>query len=377
MEVTVAANTIRSGGPLTGTGNLDIKGPGIVSFGKNSVTTLGNTYSGTLTVKSGGTLDIRNPDSMGATGTSARTVIEAGGTLLINPFSQPLGVAFNAETLEFQGTSTLINRNQSPTAATTNTLQGPVSIADTLNVYSLSSGGAATLELSGAITGSGGINFGGSGQAGIYLMAGNSNTYSGPTALTAGTLVINGDQTSATGNVSVSGTLAGNGGTVGGNTTVNSGGKLALGNGTAGSVGSETFKGDLTLAADSIFNWDLTAESTATGFDQVIGTSGKTFDATASAFRVITDQSFDTLFWDVQRNWTTIFSTFGTTTGWAANTPVAVYTTLGVLRTDVAVEGSFTVTGGNLSWNFSPVPEPTSALAGMLMGAGLLRRRRS
>ena len=42
--------------------------------------------------------------------------------------------------------------------------------------------------------------------------------------------------------------------------------------------------------------------------------------------------------------------------------------------TDVSAYGAFTITGTSLTW--TAVPEPTSALAGLLLTAGLLRRRR-
>ncbi len=44
----------------------------------------------------------------------------------------------------------------------------------------------------------------------------------------------------------------------------------------------------------------------------------------------------------------------------------------------VTGEGHFSYTGSNLNWSsFSAVPEPSSALVGMLLGGGLLRRRRT
>ncbi len=356
LEVAQLTNggVVKSVNSTAGSGTVTMADTSGVTAGMTFVAAHLPTGFSVSTVDSGTNLTINTTSGIVSGTSTAHFGVASSLGLSTNDASN---LVFGGGTLRYTGGNTITDRN-----FTIN--PGVAAKIDVANV-------AATLELTGGATAStGGLTKLG---AGTLALAG-SQLYTGDTTVSAGTLVINGDLTAATGNVSVSGTLAGNGGTVGGNTTVNSGGKLALGNGTAGSIGSETFKGNLTLAADSIFNWDLTGESTTSGFDRVIGTSGKTFDATTSAFRVVTDQSFTTSFWDAQRDWNTIFSGFGTMTGWAANTPVAVYTTLGALRTDVSVEGSFTVTGGNLSW--SAVPEPSSALAGLLIGAGLLQRRR-
>ena len=145
--------------------------------------------------------------------------------------------------------------------------------------------------------------------------------------------------------------------------------------GAVGTAGTQAFSNNLTYASGSIFAWDLTTESTTTGFDKVTGATGNTF-AAAGAFHVVTNLDFSTTFWDVQEQWSTIFSGFSTLTGWGANTAVEVYNTSGTLRTDVASQGAFTVSGTTLTWNYATVPEPSTALAGILLGAGLLRRRR-
>ncbi len=47
--------------------------------------------------------------------------------------------------------------------------------------------------------------------------------------------------------------------------------------------------------------------------------------------------------------------------------------TYGVLSSPGSTQGAFTFNGTDLNW--TAVPEPTSALAAVLLGAGLLRRR--
>jgi hypothetical protein len=117
----------------------------------------------------------------------------------------------------------------------------------------------------------------------------------------------------------------------------------------------------------------MTAADTSSGFDTVTGAATETF-AAAGEFRVVTDLNFSgDAFWETQKTWSTIFNSFGTTTGWSSLTAASVYSTSGTLR-DVSTQGSFTITGSSLTW--SAVPEPSSALAGLLLGAGLLRRRR-
>src|SRR5438067_858863 len=86
-----------------------------------------------------------------------------------------------------------------------------------------------------------------------------SNTYTGDTEVSAGTLIVNNTTGSATGtgDVAVDGgaTLAGSG-FINGSVNVD-GGILSPGN----SAGTLTIRGDLTVGASSIFNFDLGATS--------------------------------------------------------------------------------------------------------------------
>jgi autotransporter-associated beta strand protein len=92
---------------------------------------------------------------------------------------------------------------------------------------------------------------------GTLTLSGN-NTYTGATLISGGTLLVNGNQSTATGSVTVNATLGGTG-ILGGATTVN--GNLAPG----ASVGQLTFTGGLTLGslATSSLQFELGANTTA------------------------------------------------------------------------------------------------------------------
>jgi len=215
--------------------------------------------------------------------------------------------------------------------------------------------------------------------AGTTILIG-SNTYSGTTAINVGVLSIAASASTGSGAVTVNntGTKLMGAGTVGGNTTVNSGAILAPGN--AG-VGKVNFSGDLSASSGSIFEWELAATPAETGrgtsYDavNVAGTLG----GSSAIFRVVLDgaQDFSASFWDTNRTWTDIFKTADA----GSNVDIAsvfsglqYYNSTGDLGTPSS-QGHFTISGSSLTW--SAVPEPTSALAGILLGSGLLRPRRN
>lgn len=125
VNAPTAPVTLRLGAAITGSGNLTKSGPGIFAIGKNSVTTLGNTFDGTVTV-TGGALDIRNPDSLGAT-TAGTTISNA--QLELFSFNQNAGVTFDAEPLTFTGNSYFRTKNEDMDSDINHVWTGPVDVA--------------------------------------------------------------------------------------------------------------------------------------------------------------------------------------------------------------------------------------------------------
>ena len=211
--------------------------------------------------------------------------------------------------------------------------------------------------------------------AGTLTLAG-ANTYTGATAVNAGALVVSGSIGSSAVTVSNSGTVLASGvtGTIGNSVTVNSGAILAPGN--AGTAGTATVSTSTTFNDGSIFSWDINA--TGTSYDKLVSASlVDGGSAGGSVLRVVAaDATFANTFWSTAHTWTDIFTTNGSTpiANWAN-----LFTTVSLVNSSFTpitppVSGSFVVSGNTLTW--TAVPEPSSALAGLLLGTGLLRRRR-
>jgi hypothetical protein len=149
-------------------------------------------------------------------------------------------------------------------------------------------------------------------------------------------------------------------------------------------VGVQTFSNNLTYQAGSVFSWEIDrtqAQTRGIGYDAV--NIASTLGGTGAVFRiVIGDSDFSNSFWDASRAWSNIFTSNGSTivTGWAGifTGDLQFYNTSGTALATPTGQGHFSLSGNTLSWStFTAVPEPTSALSGLLIAAGLMRRRRN
>ncbi|WP_193212276.1 autotransporter-associated beta strand repeat-containing protein [Luteolibacter marinus] len=226
-----------------------------------------------------------------------------------------------------------------------------------------------SLTLGAAVSGGGGIDVN---QNSRVILSG-ANSYSGATTVNAGILQVDGDQSAASGSVLVAqgARLAGSG-TVGGNTTVN--GTHGVG-AAAGAVASQRFVGNLSYGATSVFEWDLNGNSISSGFDSVERTSaGGTLSVDGAAvFQIVIGDGvdFSGSFWESDRTWgwSSIFANFAS---------IDPFSSFAVVNGGAeAGYGSFSVDPAGVQWTaLSSVPEPGSAIAGLLVLCGLTRRRR-
>lgn len=218
-----------------------------------------NTYTNTVIQGNasavGGILQIGNSGTTGSLGSGNIVIQQATGQT-------------GASTLRFQRSDAVTVSNSITITDTANggvieqsgnntlTLSGTQTLTGSAN-YRVATTAATSGQdavVSGAITGAGNLTKSG---AGTLVLTG-TNLYSGTTAITAGTLLVNGDQSASTGLITVSsGATLGGTGTAGGATIVN--GTLAPGSQAIGHL--------------SIANVSLTSTST---LDMELGRSGGT-----------------------------------------------------------------------------------------------------
>jgi autotransporter-associated beta strand protein len=400
--LTVGAGNVSSsfGGAISGNGTLTKTGSGTLTL------TSSNSHNGATSV-SGGVLRLDHstalPGGIGASGGTSSLNL-SGGVVGLGAGNFTRGLGTGANQVQFTGsggfaafgadrTVNLGGASAGVTWASGSFIpdgsslilgaagathkvdfQNPINLAGAARTVQVNNGAAAIdAVLSGALTGTGASGLTKTGDGTLTLTG--TNDYKGLTTVANGTLVINGNQVGATGAVSVeNGAKLAGIGTVGGATTIQSGGTHAPGN----SPGVQTFAGDLTYAGGSIFEWELAGSASGardSGYDGV--NVGGDLGGSDAIFKVVLNSgSFADPFWDANRQWSDIFKNGGSSLSMEGIFGSFEYWQGGTNLTSsvVANQGYFTVSGSSLNWN--AVPEPTGAVAGLLLGAGLLRRQR-
>ncbi|MFM8292365.1 MAG: autotransporter-associated beta strand repeat-containing protein, partial [Planctomycetia bacterium] len=247
---------ISTGTAATYTNDIVIGGTaGTVSFrtANNSVTTLAGTISG------GGPSTVFGLYG-GEQGQNTGTIIVNGtntiqGTILVDRGPVVLGNPQAA------GTAVIRLNSNSPAGGALQ-FGSSFDIANSINLTSTNAVekiGVATSQtngITGRVYGTKGLDKVGDGT----LVLSGSNTYSGATNVSAGTLLINGNQASGTGAVTVaSGATLGGTGRTGGTVSVASGGTLTAG--AVGTVGAFTTS-SVTLLDGSTFSFDINSAAT-------------------------------------------------------------------------------------------------------------------
>lgn len=222
------------------------------------------------------------------------------------------------------------------------------------------SGGTLAVNIAGTMTFSGGVN--GSGglakQGAGTLTLSTANTYTGNTAVTGGTLLVNNGSGSGTGTGSVTVTNAGSvlagTGMITGPVTVGNGATLRGGDGSAPS-GTLSLAGAVTMNSGSIIELALGA---MLAHSTIASTGGMSF-ADTQAFHFLDlgaiSGMYDNIITGVANPGAALDSWMITNDGWA---------------------GMFSWENGNIDLNVTPVPEPGTWAAGFLTVAVLFYSQR-
>jgi autotransporter-associated beta strand protein len=339
LELVLGGNSLTISTAITGTGgsmliNAVTTNTNPINF--NAV----NTYTGGTTINQGTV----NVGASGALSGSTATLAVNNNNTTAAGNAVTLNLTTGADTTVGSLKGTIATPTSGTNTATINTQAGR-----TFTVNQTTNG---TYE--GVIAGDGGFTLGSSSTHQLTLSG--TNTYNGATTVEAGTLIINGSTAAASAVSVASGATLGGSGTVGG--TLNVSGIIAPGNSIGMlNAGTTTWNGAATAGSATDWKFELGAANTS-DLLQITGDFNK--DTTiGSIFRFdflgSTDEGTFTL-----ATWTGV-SNFSVSdfdfTGYSGVNP-----------------GSFILNSNSLQ--FSAIPEPSTALGGLLLVAGLLRRKR-
>nr|WP_280821664.1 autotransporter-associated beta strand repeat-containing protein [Mesorhizobium soli] len=246
------SDTYTYNGVISGAGKIEQAGSG------TTVLTANHTYTGGTTI-TGGTLQLGNG---GASGSVIGDIVDDGTLAFDRSDSYTFGNIVSGSGKISQigaGTTILTNANTytGGTTITNGTLQignggttGSI-VGNVANNATLAFNRSDNVSFGGLISGSGAVNqIGG----GTLTLTGN-NSYAGATNVNAGKLLVNGNQSGATGLTSVaSGATLGGSGTIGGDVVMANGSTLAPG---SNSPGTLTINGNLNLSSGTRLNFEF------------------------------------------------------------------------------------------------------------------------
>jgi len=354
-------------GPVTGGGQVNYTSWGAGTGGNTLATNANNTYSGGSQLTGGyigfGADSTGTPVTAGPIGTGALTINDdptlglfasgaahtIGNAIIFNALHED-HVLFikGAYDLTFTGTIGLGNSNRTVQVDNTGvtTCSGVIS------------GGAAGKTLTKIGTGT--------------LVFGGNNTYSIPTAINGGTLLVNNTVGSGTGAGAVtvnSGATLGGTGTIAGAVTVSS---AAIG--ASASADRLSLQGGLDLSASGTDQWELAANSTSnpgTNFDQIALTGGNLVLGGSSALMInfvgaATTPDLGTPFWQQPRQWK-IISLSGT----AANPGNSNFSS--IAGVDAITAGTFSTSADatGITLTYTPSITLPAPVTSMRIGPGI------
>jgi len=283
----------KNGGTVILTGNqgysgvTTIQGATMVTAQNGITTRSGNSYTGTSAITFASTLSVSQVANAGASSTLGTSSSAASNLVIDRGVLRHTGGSNSSTDRLFTigaGGATLES-----------TGAGAVTFGSAGGANALSGAGARSLTLGGAGAGKNTV----ASQltngadavndvlsvtktgAGSWVLSG-ANTYTGTTTVSAGSLFINGDQSLATGAVSVaSGATLGGTGTIGGLTTLASGATLSPG----ASPGNLTFSQSLSFTSGANYNWQMLSATGTAGasnaWDLVTVTGSLSIDSTS------------------------------------------------------------------------------------------------